>query len=879
MSEVFTAGLVGCGPRGLEHAEALAKAGGFKLCGVADPNGHARSEAAQRFGVPGFPGAKELAEATRPQILIAATPPQVRGDALLPALGDGLRALVVEKPLAPSVAEAKRLLAACGARGVKLLAVHQLRLCSEFDALQRALDEGQLGEPRVIRASCHGNLPNQGIHLLDLIRRLAGARKLLWIDAHAVRDAAALDRFATAETGCAPDAQHPGPMWARCELAFEGGLRAELSCGALYARGEPFVDDWLQKRITVEGSEGFAEALSAGGFRMLTARAPGWQAQPGSLDDYRAATARFHERLRVALREDTPHPCEAAEDGAALETLGWMAGCASSAREGRPAAPPFDESFDALDAWRLLSAAPGPASPSAPAVPSAPATPAREPSAAPDVSFVVSVVDNRGNLAACLKGLLGQQLRTGRRYEVVLADHGRDAARMAQMKEALRPCDKLVVHDTDNELELYHRAAGAASGRILLLTEPHCIPEPDCVQELIEHFERHPETDGVALRSTPIARNAMARMEQRWFEASVDGWNAPGNWRKVQLRGFAVKRRTYEAVGGLQFRYLRFAEWEFGARLQRAGVRLGYAPGAAIRHIYPPTVPDFHPHVEDWITGECRYRDEVSAEQAELYFGLPSDWNNRRSYERATARRLCGLAWQALCSGAGAPLRRRIGLALAMVGAFARKAPYALWGARARRPGIALGKAAARLRMRAWQLISEDRMAIAYWDFYLAVMDDARMRYLARHPAPRRAAPRTQHVDMANYPGDCLEGFHPREESAGRAFRWSSELAVLRVDVPAGAWKVSIDTGALRGAGRDFSAALFVNGRRVPDGGIRMAEGVLTFDIPEGFTGSAAPEWLGIACRPLPRRVLAKDERRKLGIPIARVTFEPLKKE
>ena len=64
MGDVLTAGLAGCGPRGLEHAEALAKAGGFQLSGVADPNEKARAEAAERFGVPGFPGAKELAEAT-----------------------------------------------------------------------------------------------------------------------------------------------------------------------------------------------------------------------------------------------------------------------------------------------------------------------------------------------------------------------------------------------------------------------------------------------------------------------------------------------------------------------------------------------------------------------------------------------------------------------------------------------------------------------------------------------------------------------------------------------------------------------------------------------------------------------------------------------
>lgn len=67
--------------------------------------------------------------------------------------------VIVEKPMALSVAEADEMIAATKANQVKLLICHPVRFAPTMQELKQAVEAGQLGEIYAINASNHGKIP------------------------------------------------------------------------------------------------------------------------------------------------------------------------------------------------------------------------------------------------------------------------------------------------------------------------------------------------------------------------------------------------------------------------------------------------------------------------------------------------------------------------------------------------------------------------------------------------------------------------------------------------------------------------------------------------------------------------------------------------
>ncbi|MBI4379840.1 MAG: Gfo/Idh/MocA family oxidoreductase [candidate division NC10 bacterium] len=179
---MLKAAVIGCGPRGIEHARAITAVDGIELAAMVDPSADTLRQATHSLGVPGYLNIEELLERTRPEIAVLAT--QARGRADLTervAAFPGIRAIVTEKPMALTMAEAERMLAVCEDRGILLTVSHQSRFCSGVSAMKAAIDAGELGTLEFLRGSCYGNLLRQGIHVLDTMRWLAGGRDILWV--------------------------------------------------------------------------------------------------------------------------------------------------------------------------------------------------------------------------------------------------------------------------------------------------------------------------------------------------------------------------------------------------------------------------------------------------------------------------------------------------------------------------------------------------------------------------------------------------------------------------------------------------------------------------------------------------------------------------
>lgn len=139
-------GLVGCGKIAERHAGLLATGAvlGAKLAAVCDVNGARAAEFAARYGVRAFTDARDMAADAGIDVLTILTPSGLHAQNTEELAGFG-KPILVEKPMALTLADADRMIAACAAHGTRLFVVKQNRFNRPIMALRRALEAGRLG--------------------------------------------------------------------------------------------------------------------------------------------------------------------------------------------------------------------------------------------------------------------------------------------------------------------------------------------------------------------------------------------------------------------------------------------------------------------------------------------------------------------------------------------------------------------------------------------------------------------------------------------------------------------------------------------------------------------------------------------------------------
>lgn len=190
-----TAAIIGCGDVSVVHAEALAALPDAELVGVCDPDPGRRAAAAEAYGVPGFADHHTLLERLRPDVVHIATPHHTHAALAVDALRAGVH-VVLEKPVAATLAEADRLVAEAERSSAKVAVCFQNRYNTAVAAMHRLLTSGELGPvlgaaatvlwhrtPEYYRrrpwrstwaGSGGGLLMNQAIHTVDLLQWLLG---------------------------------------------------------------------------------------------------------------------------------------------------------------------------------------------------------------------------------------------------------------------------------------------------------------------------------------------------------------------------------------------------------------------------------------------------------------------------------------------------------------------------------------------------------------------------------------------------------------------------------------------------------------------------------------------------------------------------------
>jgi UDP-N-acetylglucosamine 3-dehydrogenase len=168
-------GVVGVGIMGQNHARVFADLSGVKLVGVADPDRGQRKFVSDALGCAGFADVEGLLGAGVDALTIAA-PTHLHRDLALTCIEGGVHVLV-EKPIASSVAEGNAIIAAARRAGVTLMVGHVERFNPAVETIKEAIRREDILSIAITRVgpfpprmSNVGVVIDLAVHDIDLIR-------------------------------------------------------------------------------------------------------------------------------------------------------------------------------------------------------------------------------------------------------------------------------------------------------------------------------------------------------------------------------------------------------------------------------------------------------------------------------------------------------------------------------------------------------------------------------------------------------------------------------------------------------------------------------------------------------------------------------------
>jgi scyllo-inositol 2-dehydrogenase (NAD+) len=273
VTSVSDIGVIGVGLMGRRHAENVARAGGAKLLAVHDANPSLSERVARELGATSCASVDALLSYNGVDAVVIASPARAHETHVLAALAAG-KDVLLEKPIAPTLDAADRILAAAGASSARLQIAFMRRYDPAYAEALSVVRSGKVGAVRLFKGvdrdrdaptGVSGSLARADIFAESAIHDFDVARWITGDEVAGVR--------ASAMT-LAPDA--PGPDLALAELRFAGGAAASIETfrGARYAydiraeivcsEGTVFVGGFAQRSVEVLLPDGERRDLSVG---------------------------------------------------------------------------------------------------------------------------------------------------------------------------------------------------------------------------------------------------------------------------------------------------------------------------------------------------------------------------------------------------------------------------------------------------------------------------------------------------------------------------------------------------------------------------------------------------------------------------------------
>ncbi len=355
MSERIGTAIIGPGKVAHTHAQILATLPQSRFVAVCGRNAERAGAFAARYGVQAYTDLPAMLRDQAVQLVIVCTPHPQHAEQAIMAAEAGVHVLI-EKPMAITVAECDEMIAAARKSGVKLGVISQRRLYPSAQRVRAAIDAGKIGHPILgtltllgwrspeyytmdaWRGTWQGEgggvLVNQAVHQLDLFQWLMGpiaevsgyVANLNHPTIEVEDTAVAVVRFHNGALGAivASNSQNPG-LYGNVHVHGSNGasIGVQTDGGSMFISGvttavEPPINDvW-----TVPGE---AELLA------------GWQAQDRALAEEIDIMSHYH-RLQIedfleAVIADRPPVVPGTEGRKAVELFEAIY---RSQREQRP---------------------------------------------------------------------------------------------------------------------------------------------------------------------------------------------------------------------------------------------------------------------------------------------------------------------------------------------------------------------------------------------------------------------------------------------------------------------------------------------------------------------------------------------------------------
>jgi len=149
-------GIVGAGIRGRMYATIASRLHNAETVGICDTNADARRSAGESLGIPAFAGTAEMCKSASPDAVIVATPDFAHLQPCLEAVEAGAD-LLIEKPLATSVSDARTIAEAVADSAVRAMLAFENHWNPPLTAMKAAADAGEVGR----FVSCNSQLDDR----------------------------------------------------------------------------------------------------------------------------------------------------------------------------------------------------------------------------------------------------------------------------------------------------------------------------------------------------------------------------------------------------------------------------------------------------------------------------------------------------------------------------------------------------------------------------------------------------------------------------------------------------------------------------------------------------------------------------------------------
>jgi predicted dehydrogenase len=247
--------LVGAGTFGERHAQAYSRHPAAELVAVCDVRAERAAEVADRYGA-GYATddlARVLADPAV-QAVSVATPDHLHR-AVAVACAEAGKHLLVEKPLATTVADAEAIVEAARRSGVTLMVDFHNRVNPPMLHAREAIRRGEIGQPRYVYA----RLSNTTFVPTEMLRWARGSSALWFLASHMVdvvrwmlADEPARV-YAVSRSGVLRDLGVDAPDFHVATVEFRGGAVAVFEHAWILPRSQPVVKDL---KLEILGSQG-----------------------------------------------------------------------------------------------------------------------------------------------------------------------------------------------------------------------------------------------------------------------------------------------------------------------------------------------------------------------------------------------------------------------------------------------------------------------------------------------------------------------------------------------------------------------------------------------------------------------------------------------